>query len=1196
MAAIFKLLAARTTSAVTFFASRKCTSRSGSTFDHEIELKDVDSFSLGSLEPLHVAFNPVVPYEAAMICDGSSIYVWNAERSCKDPENKLSVVFNGEWDDVDSVTLATNTLIDCNLSKWRQLEYGWHPQTLLAARSKQLSHIDMRAPVRSLSSFCERLDSGLITAIAPDSTNRFQFAMCTTERAFYIDGRYPKVPLLEFDYYLDVNQSNDPVVGAQIIELNREPVLVTWNSRHGEILAFPIQSNERDSCRTYPLLGSDSTDYRLPPRCRYPPQRMPPFRRNFQYYKNHLLSSMTINELSVARRTEKKGRVFGADGKSKYVSHWREIELQEFPPWPPLVGLAIVPSESLEDGWCDNITVFQMSADGAVYAQKASVGCSDSTSKSDVESEIDQEAMSNMNVQGDETTKWINSYETIANAVYDNTPHLLQSMKKINLRRIIELYSESLQDAEQLNGLNDVKELTVQKLNRPVLEARHPCTLFEIWNPRKVDWQYDTDLNKLVKPAVRNWRLLKRQRHVEQLMEDFETLTAKSMSADTMQVNGSSKSITQTIPSSLLTNLDGSDHALVGDSTSFQAVRCQMELMYCGQLHRNATVPEYLDNMDTQPIDQESSKEVVPEDNRSCFSDHLLLNWMAADVSTACTVFDYEKKFEELSEDLDVTDDEVEKRESNGKKAATNIGNAPSREGSDTDDLGAEGETGGPDDSSDKDDWETEGYLSSNSQADDIKKIGNFPRLRLLDPSLRSKPFILSKRVSRLIDVWKQPSRWYNTKDPDIVRFRKSQVGFRSSSALYDKEMAERRKREWIRDEESSSSDPEGERRKRKKKKTISAAEYRERARQREEQKFQPVVISASQQTQLSQSQMSYQGLSSSQVSQSQPFFGSSQHQDFASSAPPRLEINRRSQSHIPFSQSSIGPQNQALSSSQPSFRRSQSQPARGLSADHARWDFQKIYFSQLEEYTVCVFDNRGVGFSSAPATRYTTRMMALDTWELMQHLQWKRAHVVGLSMGEKLQEFEVFESELTAPAPPSSGCFDNTEFMRKWWEDRKERVPLPSPQGIRGQRLACYTHHMSRRRLHKLRDSGIPIIVITGDSDVVVRPSNSIYLARNLRSRLELFVGGGHGLAVQFPDRFNAVLLKHFRRSLEIRPYDDDELRSAHPSMSPMPHLSVDDLVPQRLRVSFGPLKPGAQLRGQSQLRAFTPLSPLLQ
>jgi pimeloyl-ACP methyl ester carboxylesterase len=64
------------------------------------------------------------------------------------------------------------------------------------------------------------------------------------------------------------------------------------------------------------------------------------------------------------------------------------------------------------------------------------------------------------------------------------------------------------------------------------------------------------------------------------------------------------------------------------------------------------------------------------------------------------------------------------------------------------------------------------------------------------------------------------------------------------------------------------------------------------------------------------------------------------------------------------------------------------------------QWDLQVEYFTQFPEFSILIFDNRGSGFSSSPSGRYTTKQMAIDTLELLDHLRWERFHVVGLSMG----------------------------------------------------------------------------------------------------------------------------------------------------------------------------------------------------
>jgi len=51
-------------------------------------------------------------------------------------------------------------------------------------------------------------------------------------------------------------------------------------------------------------------------------------------------------------------------------------------------------------------------------------------------------------------------------------------------------------------------------------------------------------------------------------------------------------------------------------------------------------------------------------------------------------------------------------------------------------------------------------------------------------------------------------------------------------------------------------------------------------------------------------------------------------------------------------------------------------------------------------KYRTMIFDNRGIGKSQPCAARLTIEDMAQDTMALMDEAGWKRAHVVGHSMG----------------------------------------------------------------------------------------------------------------------------------------------------------------------------------------------------
>eukprot|EP01089_Gocevia_fonbrunei_P004921 TRINITY_DN15010_c0_g1_i1.p1 TRINITY_DN15010_c0_g1~~TRINITY_DN15010_c0_g1_i1.p1 ORF type:complete len:232 (-),score=40.52 TRINITY_DN15010_c0_g1_i1:115-810(-) len=73
-----------------------------------------------------------------------------------------------------------------------------------------------------------------------------------------------------------------------------------------------------------------------------------------------------------------------------------------------------------------------------------------------------------------------------------------------------------------------------------------------------------------------------------------------------------------------------------------------------------------------------------------------------------------------------------------------------------------------------------------------------------------------------------------------------------------------------------------------------------------------------------------------------------------------------------------------------------------GLATSCKGWETTLYYYHQHHpnDFEICIFDNRGVGRSSCPSSRYTTSRMALETLDLIRYLGWDTVHVVGMSMG----------------------------------------------------------------------------------------------------------------------------------------------------------------------------------------------------
>ncbi|KAI8814017.1 Alpha/Beta hydrolase protein [Cladochytrium replicatum] len=96
-------------------------------------------------------------------------------------------------------------------------------------------------------------------------------------------------------------------------------------------------------------------------------------------------------------------------------------------------------------------------------------------------------------------------------------------------------------------------------------------------------------------------------------------------------------------------------------------------------------------------------------------------------------------------------------------------------------------------------------------------------------------------------------------------------------------------------------------------------------------------------------------------------------------------------------------------------------------------------------------------------------------------------------------------------------------------------RAKLTRPQTVYGslsQLYAAMTHSVSKDRLHALRDSGVPILVVTGTWDKMVDPKNSEYLSQQLGARLHVFHGAGHAMSAEQSLEYNQMLKTHFDKA----------------------------------------------------------------
>ncbi|KAL6060401.1 AB hydrolase-1 domain-containing protein [Balamuthia mandrillaris] len=271
-----------------------------------------------------------------------------------------------------------------------------------------------------------------------------------------------------------------------------------------------------------------------------------------------------------------------------------------------------------------------------------------------------------------------------------------------------------------------------------------------------------------------------------------------------------------------------------------------------------------------------------------------------------------------------------------------------------------------------------------------------------------------------------------------------------------------------------------------------------------------------------------------------------------------------------------------------------------GLGTSLRGWKKNIEYFldNHYNEFQLCIFDNRGVGRSGSPKRRYTTKGMAYDALELLQHLGWDEVHVIGISMGgmismelalllldhqqgtnkrpkllslslavthagglsaivpfagfktvfrnlfrsrpeDKVESImrSIYSPAYLARPSPVDSSKTMLDYVCSEWLTRVAVDPPPTKEGAFGQIAAVNTHYVSAYRLSIIQNSGVPTLIMTGTNDSLVRPQNSFNLAKRLASPQLTFLvweGVGHAVNSETFDEFNAAVLAVMRQGAQ--------------------------------------------------------------
>jgi 3-oxoadipate enol-lactonase len=228
------------------------------------------------------------------------------------------------------------------------------------------------------------------------------------------------------------------------------------------------------------------------------------------------------------------------------------------------------------------------------------------------------------------------------------------------------------------------------------------------------------------------------------------------------------------------------------------------------------------------------------------------------------------------------------------------------------------------------------------------------------------------------------------------------------------------------------------------------------------------------------------------------------------------------------------------------------------LATDHRMWDAQLAVLET--DFRILRYDTRGHGASDAPRGSYSLELLADDAIGLLDWLDIRQAHWVGISMGgmigqsaalrhgERLQSLVLCDTAAVMgedTQPVWQKRIDSAgrngmealvdETLQRWFtRDFLSQNP-PEVQEIRRQILAtpvsgfigCSEAIRRLNYLERLHEIRTPAAVIVGEQDPGTPVSASEAIHSRLRnSRLFVIPSAAHLCNIEQPAAFNRVLL----------------------------------------------------------------------
>ncbi|CAG8700878.1 16580_t:CDS:10 [Cetraspora pellucida] len=245
------LLAVRTATGTTFFRAMNTGSDfSSSTTQGSIKPIALDTVlnhsTRTSFEHTHVAFNPRLYGEAAIVDCGGGVYIWRAERHQAQAKSI----------DKYAIEIIRNPQVHEDVSLkdlWKTCEYSAHPQCLYVASRERIDLFDFR-------NACSTQPLNMFSTIEGDQIyafqhmpypNSFQSILVTDNKVVLLDQRFPKRPLLSWVHY-----NTDLPIGLNTLIDKQTSTILTWSKNPPKIMAFQIPTSKSGlvTATGYPIL------------------------------------------------------------------------------------------------------------------------------------------------------------------------------------------------------------------------------------------------------------------------------------------------------------------------------------------------------------------------------------------------------------------------------------------------------------------------------------------------------------------------------------------------------------------------------------------------------------------------------------------------------------------------------------------------------------------------------------------------------------------------------------------------------------------------------------------------------------------------------------------------------------------------------------------------------------------------------